>query len=294
MGLPIFILAIPLISSLIVNYGYFNEFQIFSIFTVPKLYIFRSTEISIYNIFDNINIFGILLINDGLSYNSIEQYGTLFIFSIPLIFYGIVISSIKFFKCRAYDGINLVFILFLCNFLTIMIIENPGISKANAIYFTLVYMIIMAIKDIININSKIIYIFVIFYIVGFLSFSNFYFNEYQKVDDLPLFDDDLTLVVQYLEENYNGKIVHLHPKTENEAYIYIMYELHENPYDYKDLYNDKNINISNYYFDGWDVEINQEDIYVMSRWMLDKEFIKILDKNGFKCIEYYEYLIYSR
>jgi hypothetical protein len=286
---PMVILALPLVLMLMVNNDFINEFKLFNIFTISKMKNYRGSEINIKNVINNLYIVKMLLVDDGLSYNAIKEYGTLYLFSIPLVIYGLfkLLVDIKNFK---YD--NLVVIMFISVLFTSLLINADNIWRSNAIYFSLVYFIVIAIIDIVKKNHKLIYLIIIIYFIGFMSFSNYYFTEYQAVDDLPFFDDDLMLVTNYVEDNYPDKKIYIDKNVQRELYIYLMLEMKENPYDYSDLYNDKNINISHYYF--VESDINDYQVYLINRWYIDEVFIQELEKNGYSSFEYYEYLIYSK
>ena len=77
MGIPIALLAIPLVLMLLVNMGLLPEIQL-SFTTIPKLPLFRQGEISFRNIMENSHILENLLSKDGFEFTSIPEYGTIY------------------------------------------------------------------------------------------------------------------------------------------------------------------------------------------------------------------------
>ena len=81
MGIPIFLLALPLMLMLLVNNGIIDEIRT-PFMTIPKLGAFRGEEIDFANIEENMNFFDKMVTNDGLVYNAFPEFGAIYKFSI--------------------------------------------------------------------------------------------------------------------------------------------------------------------------------------------------------------------
>lgn len=168
--IPTIILAIPLLSFILVNYGILNEFR-FLIFDIKKLPRFRNSEIGFKYIIDNALMLFNLSAYDYLKYNSTMYFGTIYYISIPILVYGLI----KFIKnIKNYNLENIIMINFATTYIVLLFISEINSNKANAIYFSIIYIIIYGINQIKN--KKIIYTYLILFLISTISFSIYYFN----------------------------------------------------------------------------------------------------------------------
>ena len=182
LGIPIFILALPLILMIFINNGYMNEIK--SFITIQKLPEYRGAEISISNIKDNLGFIKTIFTNDGLSYNSLPEFGTVYNFSIFLIILGGLIEVNNFIyniKNRKFE-LNTVMLLLVGTILfCLMLTIGPNINKANAIYIPMMFFIVTAMKMFYK-NYKIIFAgFMILFAIFFIRFEHFYFSNYEEI-----------------------------------------------------------------------------------------------------------------
>lgn len=268
MGIPIFILAIPLMLMILVNNGIIEEIN--SFITIPKLSYYRAAEISFKNILNNIFKIKVLFSADGLPYNSIGKYGTVYYFCIPLIILGIgiefvkLIQNIKNRKFEANSGITLFFISVA---ITIFLIVDPNINKANALYFPLVFLAFSSIKFLYEkANRKVFFvcfaIIIIAYAISFISFVNYYFNIYNvEYKYQPYFEDDLTNSIAIVngKEEFKNRKVNILTKSSN-PYIYTLLVNQPSPYDFDSTRNAKD-EWGKYIFNSQ--EINEEIVYII-------------------------------
>lgn len=165
--IPIFIISIPLILFILVNYGILNEFLIFK-----KLPEFRNSEIGFKYIIDNILMIVSLLSHDYIKYNSIKYFGTIFYISIPILIYGII-KYIKNLKKNNLE--NIIFINFITTYIALLFISEININKANAIFFSIIYIVIYGINNIKN--KKIVISYLILFLISFISFEIYYLKN---------------------------------------------------------------------------------------------------------------------
>ena len=141
LGIPIAIFAIPLILMLLVNMGYLN--QINWIITIPKLFSYRGNEINFNNILYNLSIFKNIIKSDGFIYNSIPEFGTIYLFAIPLALSGMIITiieTIKSIKNKKFSISAIMLFLFIANII-LMCLTSVNVNKINSIYISLLYFV---------------------------------------------------------------------------------------------------------------------------------------------------------
>ena len=69
---------------------------------------------------------------------------------------------------------NIIFINFITTYIVLLFISDININKANSIYFSVIYIIIYGTNQIKN--KKIIYGFIILFIISTISFNLYYYN----------------------------------------------------------------------------------------------------------------------
>lgn len=186
-GIPIFLLSIPLILMILVNNGIINEID--SFITIPKMISYRGAEISLLNIFkngyiyksiisyDNAKVFGNILV-----YNSLPQFGTIYYMLIPFLIIGILIGIVSLYKSIKNKVFNIDAIMifwFLSVMICMMLIIEPNINKANAIFLPIIYFVSLGIFYTIK-NIKLLIIFLIMLFINFGLFFNYYFYHYNS------------------------------------------------------------------------------------------------------------------
>ena len=280
--IPIFIFIIPYILLYLVNTGVINEIN--GIVSIPKLYPFRSNEISLKNIVNNLYIFKSLLTYDKeevlLYMSSCIKYGTLYYFSIPFVIIGFIylIKDLYYIiKLKKFDIKFYIFSWLIAVIICMLIIENPNINKSNAIFIPLVYLCSLGIIKIIKNNYSIFYIIMILYITSFISFLNYLFYNYNYDNNSWFSSCDYSLALKYIDNNYsNRKYIHLELIDKNKAeYIYLALHYKLNPYEndvipYNISDNDRYfIDDKIYDFNVKDIDTNQ--IYILrSQWLIDR------------------------
>lgn len=222
LGFPIFILSIPLILLILVNYNILPEIKTFM--TIPKLPNFRSGEVSFANIPNSLRIIINVITFDGLFggkyliYNALPEFGTLYYISIPFFLVGII-DHIKKEKHTLIDVT--MFIWFLSVIICSLLLKDPNINKANAIFVPLVYFISKGIIRITNQNKKVLLGIILIYSMNFILFISFYYNQYnQKYDNPPFFATYYIEAVEYADKQ-KEKEIYIDPAIEKKAYIYI-------------------------------------------------------------------------
>lgn len=166
MGIPVVILAAPLIYFLLLNFGLVNQTDI-GIFSLPILDTFRAEQISPLNIFTT-----------GLeSLKTIfTQEKTIYLMYVPLFIIGFILSLknvVQSIKERKFDLTAVMVISFSTLLIGLLFTRIPTANKANVLYFLILYFVAIAIIKICE-NSYLAKIVMGTMII--VLFVNFYWN----------------------------------------------------------------------------------------------------------------------
>ncbi len=235
LAVPLVILAFPLILFQLVNMGICPEFS-FWMFDFRKLGWYRMGEFSIKNLAGTLSAIKLLLTGKTwITYNALQEYGTLYLFSIALVVFGILLSvknAVLSLKKKEFDaGILLLFFTFWV-FFVFVLTGDDNIHKANAIYFPFIFFMLLSIYQMTQIKKEMILVFVVCFGVSFLSFANFYFRYQNTVYGMhALFTStEPGDVVLYEETHYNpeGKTVYIQYQYEHQTSSDLMVGLYGN------------------------------------------------------------------
>lgn len=300
-GLPIFLFAIPLMLMILINNGYINEIS--NIITIPKLPNYRGTEISIMNVFKSIYIIisifsfdNLLNLGGNLIYNSIPYFGTIYYIGVPFTIIGIINGikqSVQAIKNKEFN-LNCIILFWLVSVLICMLlITNPNINKANAIFFPLVYFTMMGIFVIIKKQEQFLIFILLLFIVNFALFTNYYYNHYNRDYNRQRF-----FATSYLEAiNYSRTLssstVFVEPKLTEQEHIYVLLTNFVSPYDYKsnEIINIKHDDKDITYNFSIPEEIDEYSIYIVKE---DSEYAKILNNYNMNQKKFDNIVVYSK
>lgn len=294
LGIPIAIFAFPLILMILVNLGYLN--QIDWIITIPKLFSYRGNEINFNNILSNLSIFKDIIKSDGFIYNSIPEFGTIYLFTIPLALSGMVVAiieTIKSIKNKKFNISAIMLFLFIANII-LMSLTTVNVNKINSIYISLLYFIFVMLKNIYKYFKIGFWVIILIYLIMSIIFFKYYYNDYNiKHSSIGLVDNEVVDIIQKIEELDNEKNVYLHLNI-REPWIYALYSLQMSPYEFNETKHEnwnETFSFGKYYFELPD-EIIDDSIYVINQDNTTEEFVKELIENNYKIEQYKTYTIY--
>ena len=296
LGIPIAIFAFPLILMILVNLGYLN--QIDWIITIPKLFSYRGNEINFNNILSNLSIFKDIIKSDGFIYNSIPEFGTIYLFTIPLALSGMVVAiieTIKSIKNKKFNISAIMLFLFIANII-LMSLTTVNVNKINSIYISLLYFIFVMLKNIYKYFKIGFWVIILIYLIMSIIFFKYYYNDYNiKHSSIGLVDNEVVDIIQKIEELDNEKNVYLHLNI-REPWIYVLYSLQMSPYEFNETKHEnwnETFSFGKYYFELPD-EIIDDSIYVINQDNTTEEFVKELIENNYKIEQYKTYTIYYK
>lgn len=242
--LPLCLLAAPLIMIQFINIFSLPEMHI-GPFTLTRLPNYRSGEIGFQDIFRNLKqMFTNTMLYDTLSYNTIPRYGTMYYFSLPFLFAGLI-KSIKeayvSFKQRHFDCSVLILFWLIGEFTMGCLLKGwstPNTTRMIGIYIVYLYFITNGIFSVWNLLKKswvkkaFAGILTGLYTISFLSFTHFYFTNYNQ-EAFPLnwlfyesYEEISSLLVEHQGKEWTSRAT-CYPFN----YVYYLWSYKINPYD---------------------------------------------------------------
>lgn len=288
LGIPIVILAMPLIYLILLNRGYVSETRL-GIFTIPKLPFYREGEIQVFNILK----YGTEAIRTVfINKNSI------YIFIIPFFIVGLIegISDFIFSLARrkfSLDGF--LTITFLALYITNLTVEIGSINKINIVYIPLLYVTTIGIIKLCEKSYIIPSVVLTILCVLFINFEIEYFDTAKtdiKNANEPYSDKEIYTITEQIEADPNNRdadkyfIVHY----KAEPYIYPLLEKKISPYELTETKNkNPQINIphkvSIFSFDDysfWERALTDEAIDMINN---REKYIVVINKRYTENIE---------
>lgn len=311
MGIPLFILAVPLILFHVINRFDLPEFQL-GIFTIPKLYRYRSDDMSLAGILENIKRFArFTLIYDGIKYNSIERFGTLYYISIPFLALGFVLNIADYVQAcrrRIYSCKNIILFWFLAIFCTGVLLgtDGPIVYRMNSLYIAyflfciegIVWLYKIVKKKWKQVGNVLLGIIIASYLVCFLFFAKYYFMDY--TDDtylLDWFNFKLEDPLEYLEglpKKVSERITYIGDM--NFTYIFFLGSTQIAPTEYNELVDDKPYTLwlwtesyGKYRF-NFPEEIDPAGNYIVPE--TSQEYIQLYEEYGFEGTHVGKYYVF--
>lgn len=228
MGIPIAILALPLIYFLLLNYGIVKQTDI-GIFSLPVLDTFRAEQINPLNIFKTgLESLKVIFMSEG----------TIYLLYVPLFIIGFILSFKKVaqsIKEKKFDLTTVMVIAFVTLLVGLLFTRIPTANKANVLYFLILYFVAIAIIKICE-NSYLSKIIMLITICSL--FVNFTWN-YFKVDGVSgdnWYEDrylySLTEKIETNEKYANMEKYIISYKAA--PYIYVMLGSRMSPQEYMD------------------------------------------------------------
>ncbi len=294
------IVSMPIILYVIINTLGLEQINL-SFVTIPKLEVNRYKKLtsifsssffssSISNFKQSMKI--LITQTDGLPWNNIEPFGTIYIFSIFFTIIGIINS---FNKKKIVDvKYNYLFNVWFIVSIILSFICEPNINRLNIIMIPIIYYTIEGIYIIITNIKKSAIIIIILYLISFGLFMQKYVT--QNCDDYGTFEGDLQEVIEYVDK-IEDKQIYITDKIQSN-YIHVLFytkydtrKFVETVY-YEDPYVEfKNVkSFGKYHFENIDnLEIEDGNIYVIKKEDKDN-----FDLNKYKTKEFKKYFVIEK
>ncbi len=221
------VFAVPLLLFVAVNMEYIEEIRT-PFISIPKIAAMRSSDIAFEQIGEKISIlFNVLTAqNDGWYWNSTSEYGLYYKFSMPFAVLGFLYcmkNTIRAIKNKKYSKDAFIVISFFVSILQgCLTIAN--INRINSIHFSIMIFCVLGIFHTIRIFKEdfkfIKYAIIGLYLISFINFENFYFNEYAEGIG-RIFKNGLGEAVEYAESfSKEGQLIYVSSEYEHPRILF--------------------------------------------------------------------------
>lgn len=302
MGIPLFLLALPLLLFVAVNHFGLEQMRFLGL-TIPKIPYFRTDHFSLENAADNLLLLKTLLTKDQYAFNALDDYYTLYLVSVPLVLCGALIGIgrlVNGIRRRLMDVSGVVTLWFLAQMICGLIIKDPDIYRLNGIYFSLLFLAALSLvsftKALAGLHKAAAgaaaALVLLCYLVHGVCFTGFYFTKYEEeypiqwfindhIDDILVKLKDAPPEQEIYFDNFNCSVY---------AYDLLIREI--SPYDYNlenDMYtSEENLGHRHYYLPPED-QISGDAWYVVMDY---SGYGELLEARGFQKEAYGYYAVY--
>lgn len=207
-GVLLFVLALPLLLFLLVNKGVIPEI-VTPFFSVPKLLVMRSGEVSLENLLDPASWYNLLKLivgqDDGLIWNSTEEFGMFYGFSLPFILLGfakLVSEAVQSIRTRSFCARTLAALGMFCAGFVCLLLRYLNINKSNCLHFYTLLLLTVGVQEaFVFFRSHVAVRRAILcgYALFFAFFTSFYFTQYNE-QAASAFRDGLEEAVDYAKQ----------------------------------------------------------------------------------------------
>lgn len=182
------LMALPLLLLVVVNMHYIPEIKT-ALFSIPEFASWRSRELSVANLtnFSTFsNLFSMLSTqSEGNIRSSFSQFGFFYLFSVPLMFVGlirVVRDCAALWKRRAHALETYVLIQLFAAVLASLLLNDANANRANCLFLPLILLCAVGVREVINLNWKLAgQALIALYCVCFLAFTGYYFGKGQTL-----------------------------------------------------------------------------------------------------------------
>ena len=298
LGLPLFLLAIPLLLLLAVNYGIIDEIRTPYI-SIPKLPVFRQNDIGIGNVLKNLkfnknNIFYRIFIYDFNPSNVIIKFGTFYYFTLPIILWGFILcikNSIGQLNNKKTSlDLMMIWLLFSA-FMVSLTLDGINVNRACEIYIPLIYFLCIGILAMYQKRKPAAFAACSVMLCLTASFLHYYFIEYPN--DMPKIGilnsvDDFRSALLYADNIDKEKPITIINGDRPQPYIYTLLALDIDPYTFDEGKNQSGgwiLDFNKYHFriNFHYEEYTTDSIYV---FMEIDEIPENIDTYGFTCKDF--------
>ena len=291
------IVSMPIILYVIINTLGLEQINL-PFVTIPKLDVNRYQEItsifsseflskSINNFIQGMKM--LIIQNDGLPWNCLPTYGTIYLFSIIFTIIGIWNSFRKNKKLEV--KYNYVFNIWFIVSIILSFICEPNINRLNIIMIPIIYYTVVGIYLVVNDRKKVAIGIALLYAISFVLFMWSYFN--QDCDQYGTFEGKLEDAISYVDKIQDKKI-HITEKIQAN-HIHVLFYTKYNTKDFVETvhYEDPHVAFKNvlsfgkYYIeDIKELKNDGQNVY-----LIKKEDRENFNLENYKVTEFEKYLV---
>ncbi len=231
--------------------------------------------------------------SDGLIWNSIPDYGIIYLFSLPFLIIGFVKLVSENVVSKEFQK-SFVFLAWIIVSFLLGILMFPNINRINIIFIPLIYLTAVGIYYTLKNSRLFIASIIVLYLVAFTAFSFNYFTTYPEKTEQDFFES-FGEAINYASQKPDAR-VYVTDKV-NMPYVYVLFYQKIDPGVFRNsvkYYNPGGEfqlvkSFDRYYFGIKDVNISENSVYVIYNSEKD-----IFDKNNFNLKKFKYYSVVSR
>lgn len=182
----LFLLALPLMLFLLVNYDVIGEINT-SFLSIPKVAYFRSGELGSGGFMGKLySYYKVLFLqDDGNIWNTVPGYGIHYKYGLAFVFVGLFYSlfnCLKDLKSKIYNPFIYIIFQFIIGSLAALIVDKCDINKLNLLHIPAIAFAGIGIYKLCRVIGKYaIYVIVVIYLVSFGLFEYSYYTSYNEL-----------------------------------------------------------------------------------------------------------------
>lgn len=205
-ALLLFVMALPLMYFLAVNFGLAQEIRT-PYFSIPKLLYMRAGEFAIGEIGENAKLFFTLLLKqkDGLAWNSCGGWGLIYFISVPFVLAGIAEAVQRCIKAKG--SLDALILMQLAAGLALGLTVKANVNRVNIIFIPLIILASFGIAFCCSVSGrKMKALILVLYALFFIGFSAEYFGRSYRYVIGYYFDAGLEEALEAAESKGTEKI----------------------------------------------------------------------------------------
>lgn len=230
LGIPMGLLALPLITFIVINTFELPEVQLLGM-TIPRMPEYRGAELGLGNILNNIPVLiEAYFFEDLWPYNSVAPYYTMYVLSLPFVYLGIqrgILDVVRSVRERKFRLVSLLLFWLCAQTIMGLLITDPNVNRMNGVYLALLFFSVYGVKHGYELFQKkrgrILYLGAVVCAYGcfFVSFARYYYGGAYVEDYHPMafFADTYTGILDDYAEEIGEKTVYVNAEV-NAGYIY--------------------------------------------------------------------------
>lgn len=214
--------------------------------------------------------------DDGLPWNAIPGFGTLYLFSTPFVLLGIAACVER--SVRLHDDLSIFFLAWLLSAIVLGAVLSVNINRINIIFFPLIFFLAMGLRSLMSTRAAAAGI-VAGYTIAFVLFSLSYFRDYPAMIGPPFFASFMDAVDAAASRTAGPICITDHV---NMPYIFVLYRERVDPRVFLRTvrYEDPHAEFDRVLaFDRYTFGLSRCDPSHMSAYVLDKGEAAAFQKN---------------
>ena len=269
-GIPLAILAFPLILFQLVNFRIIEPFTLGITDYIPLPYS-RGEEMSLRNIPGNLAyIKKLFLGGEALTYNSFKEFGTIYMFLLPFVLAGFIIAvieTISSIRKKEFSPLPIILFFWFGGTVFLLVVEYANVNRVNELFCPFLLFIFVAIYRLLKRNQVTLVWLAVWSAASFVFFMYFYFfiqNSVYGYHELHTSTTPGRAIVKAEKYYMKDENTHIYMQYEDQA-IHTSEQVFffaARPGDvYKDDFSDYG-NVSGHLPD--EIDVNENAVYILS------------------------------